>query len=171
MSVVFFTLPGNPRSVQMLEIISTLRMQGCAPGFEVVCSTSAPTVPGTGVGLFDHSLSLSQARPSARHLGMYAPRLLKDRLGEEILLSQGWPQWVQGLPYAVAVGEAAVGDEVVQNRAHFLLHTFTQGAAVNARKPDRLPWGQPVQTIRNPMCRFDWRLRRAGSRTVLMGSC
>lgn len=171
MSVVFFTLPGNPRSMQMLETISTLRMQGYASEFEVLCATAAPTVPEVGVGLFDHSLSMSKVRPSTRHLGMYTPRLLGQRLGQDVLLSQEWPQWVQDLLYAVAVGEAAVGDEVVRDRARFLLHTFTQSAAVNARKPGLLPWRQPVHTLCDPRRRFDWQLRRAGSRKVLMGSC
>lgn len=171
MSVVFFTLPGNPRSMQMLETISTLRMQGCAPGFEVACSNSMPAVPDTGVGLFDSPLSLSGKSSSTRHLGMYAPKVLAEHLGQNVLTSQEWPQWVQKLTYAVAVGEAAVGDEVVLNRAHFILHTFTQGAKVNARKKGRLPWGQSLLTLSDPRCRFDWQRRRAVPRRVHVGSC
>jgi len=171
MSVVFFTLPGNPHSVQMLETISTLRMQGCAPGFEVACSNSVPATPGTAVGLFDSPLSLSGKNSGTRHLGMYAPQVLAEYLGQNVLTSQGWPQWVQELTYAVAVGEAAVGNEVVHNRAHFILHTFTQGAKVNARKKGRLPWGQSLLTLSDPRCRFDWQRRRAGSCRVLTGAC
>lgn len=173
MSLMLFTTLGNPRASMVLEKVAELVARGAAPGFEVeCCSVLAHGVDG--VGLFDRSLRHSVAHSNGGgHLAFYAPKLLREQLGqqeEELASSQGWPTWVCSLDYAVAIGEAAVSDEALLNRASFVLNVFTKGAKVNARKPDCLPWRQSKHALQDPRRRFDWKLRRVTT-ISRMGSC